>query len=109
MDYAPTDFKDKPILTTPLRAAELNKFGAGIVEGITKAEAAQSTADTAATVAGAAVVAPQMVPATWAETTDKQAAPVRPGMVAIGDSFIALGYITTPWNGASLSRTAVYL
>ena len=108
MDYAPTDFKDKPILTTPLRAAELNKFGAGIVEGITKAEAAQSTADTAATVAGAAVVAPQMVPATWAETTDKQAAPVRPGMVAIGDSFIALGYITTPWNGASLSRTAVY-
>jgi lysophospholipase L1-like esterase len=49
-----------------------------------------------------------MIAATWAETTDKQAAPVRPGLVAIGDSFIGLTYITTPWNGSSLSRTAVY-
>lgn len=48
MDYNPTDFKDKPDLSTPLRAVELNKFGAGIVEGITKAELALPLVDTAA-------------------------------------------------------------
>lgn len=108
MDYSPTDFKNKPDLSTPLRAAELNKFGTGIVEGITKAEAAKAVADSGKAVADAAMVAPKFVPATWAETADKQAAPVRPGLVAIGDSFIGLTLITTPWNGTSLSRTAVY-
>ncbi len=51
MDYNPTDFKDKPDLSTPLRAVELNKFGAGIVEGITKAELALPLVDTAANLA----------------------------------------------------------
>ncbi len=106
MDFDPTTFHDDA--PPGLSAAELTKLNAGVVEGITKAEEAKSAADSAKAVADAAVVAPQMVAAAWAETSDKQAAPVRPGMVAIGDSFIALGYVTTQWNGTSLSRTAVY-
>jgi lysophospholipase L1-like esterase len=47
---------------------------------------------------------PAMVAAAWAETTDKQAAAVRPALVAIGDSFTAKSYASTVWNGASYSR-----
>lgn len=70
--------------------------------------AAQSAADAAQATASAATVASQKVAAAWAETTDKQAAPTRPALVAIGDSFTQLSFIATAWNGSSFSRTSTW-
>ena len=47
MDFVKKLFKDRPDLSTPLTASELNNLGNGVVEGITKAERALPALDTA--------------------------------------------------------------
>lgn len=51
MDFDPKTWHDKPVTDTPVRASELNRIETGVVEGITKAEAAQTAADAASVLA----------------------------------------------------------